>query len=752
VGLLDLFRNRRAGREHAIAEPQQLCVVCNVDRPASSFPTYDHPAITGKLCDRHPTLICSVCRDTYTPDLFTAFLCGLPTGGKVPFRRPTFTLEPTLWGQTKTIYKNPSPQRCDFCARTSVCRLCGAAYKLSSEVNQQYHHLDDHKRRAFTIQVHRDNGYRCWDCRNLRSLTDAERTLLAEITTPPAPPDPTTPAPHLTLGTTPEGATVTITDTDRTRHLYLIGGTGSGKSVTLTNLATQDIRAGRGLTVIDPHGDLVANPDPERGGLLYRVPTEQLDRLTYFNPIDEDAPAFNLLASDFEPDKLTADLVATFKMFFGDSWGHQMEHLLRHALLTLLADRGHEPHSLADLYTLLTDADYRDTIVRRAAPEYAAFWHHEYPQLTKDAARPILTRLGSVLVPGSAIRRVVSHTTNALDVRAIMDGGKILLVNLSKGALGEQPAKLLGGLIVTAITQAALSRQRLPEKDRTPHTLYCDEFQNFADLPSTGDILSEARKYQLRLVLAHQTMSQVNDKLMSLITGNVKTVVGFNTSPEDARKLSQRMGRTVYVHPQTNQRHDLTRERAEAAAAITRSLLTFPYSPGTTYVHPSVQGLFDFLTNTATADPLTYRPPDAPAGGGKTKPWKQDIWPEARDFQNLATCRAFIMRNVAESTCELTVPFPPPAPYPDNLDRWHARRAAEIAAHLEKSAPPTPTEQKRPLKTPQERRNAIETTLDPHQNPTTFDDAAGDALHSTDDEAPTHQPPPRRLPRPRGRA
>ncbi len=586
----------------------------------------------------------------------------------------------------------------------------------------------------------------CSRCQNLTPLTPTQLATLAAAAPPPPPPrDPTAPTTALTLGTTPEGQPVTITDTDRTRHVYLIGGTGSGKSVTLTNLATQDIRAGRGLTVIDPHGDLVANPDLERGGLLYRVPPEYRDRVTYFDPMDEDAPAFNLLASDYEPDKLTTDLVATFKMFFGDSWGVQMEHLLRNALLTLLADRRHEPHSFADLRALLIDEDYCDTIVKRAHPDYASFWHHEFPHLTKDAARPILTRLGALLVPGSAIKRVVSNTANELDVKAIMDSGKILLVNLSKGALGEQPAKLLGGLIVTAITQAALARQRMPEKDRTPHTLYCDEFQNFADLPSTQDILSEARKYQLRLVLAHQTMSQVDSTLMANILGNVRTVIGFNVSPDDAAKLAKRMARTRYEHPETHAIYDLTAERRQLAATITAKLRTFPHRPENTYVHRDERNLLDQLTAIANVDLTTYRPPDALTRDGKRKPWRETTWPTAQHFQNLATCHAFIFRNVASTTCELRVPFPTPAPYADNLDHWHERRTREIAA-------PKTEGKNRPPKIAQDERTRPETTQPPHLEPTAFDGFDPEALHSPHDEPPPHEPPPRRLPTPRRRA
>jgi hypothetical protein len=549
----------------------------------------------------------------------------------------------------------------------------------------------------------------CDDCRNTyRSDTRDDgriikqcHELVARFFPPPTPaldtPAESKPEPKhlLTFGTTSGRSgrgniPVTITETDRSRHIYLIGGTGSGKSVTLTNLAIQDIAAGRGFTVIDPHGDLVNNPDPERGGLLQRIPPDQFARVAYFDPTDADAPSFNLLAADFDPNKLTSDLVATFKMFFGESWGAQMEALLSYSLLTLLMDREHQTHTFTDLRTLLIDEAYRNAVVERASPELQSFWQYEYKAMTKDAARPILTRLGQMQLPGSPLRRVLTNPTNDLDVRAIMDEGKILLVNLSKGALGEQPARLLGGLIVTAITQAALARQSIPETKRTPHTLYCDEFQNFADLPSTESILSEARKYQLRLVLAHQTMAQVNSQLMASILGNVRTLVGFSVSPDDAAKLAKRMSRQRYRHKQTRQFLDLgatseeqyDRRTAELARHVLEHVREVPNEaayhnavPGTHWRCSDADAWKELRTRLYEPHRRdTINPP-------LTTEYSHQTWPEPRDFQNLATCRAFIMRNTAETTCDLSVPFPPPVPYPDNLDRWHQKRGAERAAN-----------------------------------------------------------------------
>jgi hypothetical protein len=683
----------------------RTCIVCNAARLPTDFQTYDHPALSGRVCHDHHELTCEVCNHTKTADHFTAQLLA-PDSFRTDYA--------ISYEGTQAIRIRLRNSRCDSCAGQTLCTRCFTpVYPKHNHI-----HLDSFGWLVVRADVrhgktyHVDRRYKlpsfCRSCENLQPLTSDELDALNALTRAPQPTDPTAPSSGLTLGFSPDAEPITLSDTDRTRHIYLIGGTGSGKSVTLTNLATQDLKAGRGFTVIDPHGDLVANPDPERGGLLYRVPPDQLDRVAYFDPTHDDAPSFNLLAADFEPSKLTTDLVAVFKMFFGDSWGHQMEHLLRNALLTLLADRHHEPHSFADLRRILVEPEYRTAIVNRAAPDYASFWREEFPQLTKDAARPILTRLGTLLVPGSIIKRVMSSTGNDLDVGRIMNSGGVLLVNLSKGALGEQPAKLLGGLIVTAITQAALARQSIPERDRTPHTLYCDEFQNFADLPSTKDILSEARKYQLRLVLAHQTMSQVDAALMENILSNVRTVLGFNVSPKDAGRLVQRMARTVYVHPDTNQRYDLAAERQRIARVLVPTLVTLPTDPDTQYLKRKADNVdlaaaFNFLTTTATVDPLTYRPPDAHTRDGKWKPWKQSNWPEAQDFQNLATCHAFAFRNVASSTCALTVPYPPAAPYMDNLDHWHARRAAATTpppAEKKPDAAPPLTTSPAPATTP----------------------------------------------------
>lgn len=321
----------------------------------------------------------------------------------------------------------------------------------------------------------------------------------------------------------------------RARHLYVIGKSGAGKTTLLKKLFLEDMRRGNGATFIDPHGDAV-------DALLGLVPDDRLDDVIYFNPVRPDAPAFNLLGLPFPPAKLTDDIVSAFKML-SDSWGPQLEHILANAVTTLLTDR--EPHSFADLRTLLTVAAYRDAVVGRIQnAQLRAFWEHEWPLLPKGAANPILNRLSAFLRPTSDLERVFSSTENAIDFSRILNEGRLLLVNLSKGMLGEESARFLGALLATAMQQAALARAVLPEHERRPHYFYVDEFQNYTTA-SFETVLSEARKYRLSLTLANQTLAQLPPRLESAIFGNVATLIAFQVSATDATTLVREMHATT---------------------------------------------------------------------------------------------------------------------------------------------------------------------------------------------------------------
>ncbi len=349
---------------------------------------------------------------------------------------------------------------------------------------------------------------------------------------------------HITLGLAEDGSPVTLDAATRNRHLYIIGRTGSGKSSLLRNLVMQDMDAGRGVVFLDPHGDTARQ-------LCGYVPESRIPDVIYFCPTEPTCPAFNVLAADAPPYKLAADVLSALAMFFGFDAGSapRMIHLLRQSLLTLLFDRAHEPHALADLRRILVDEDYRRLILDRTTePDLLTFWRHEYPKFPKDASLPILNKLSGFLTAGSPLARLFSSTENALDLRAIMDGGKILLCNLSKGELGEAAAFLTGGLITTAIAQAALARASMPEAQRRDVFFYVDEFQNFA-IDSFESILSEARKYRLNLTIAHQYLDQVPSKLQAAIFGNVAAMVCLPISAADAGVMQREMSSTITMLP-----------------------------------------------------------------------------------------------------------------------------------------------------------------------------------------------------------
>lgn len=336
---------------------------------------------------------------------------------------------------------------------------------------------------------------------------------------------------------------VRLSDALRNRHLYVIGKTRTGKTTALLNLVAQDIGNDNGFAFIDPAGDAAE-------AILRIIPSGLINSTLYLNAADAEHPlAFNVLDLPYPPHKLTEDLVAVFRNLTGDgSWGPRMEHLLRQSLFTLLLADG-RPYTIADLRRLLVDEAWRDRIVASVRDEETRrFWRTEFAEMPAGAASPILNKLSGFLLPGSPLRALLTSKKNKLDIRGMMDGGGMFIVNLAKGTLGEEPARLLGGLLVTAIQQEALARAARPADERRNFYLYVDEFQNFA-VPSFGTILAESAKYRLNLTLAHQTLAQVPTELYGLITGNVGTMLAFQVSGDDARHLTREMCGTVWDVP-----------------------------------------------------------------------------------------------------------------------------------------------------------------------------------------------------------
>lgn len=326
-----------------------------------------------------------------------------------------------------------------------------------------------------------------------------------------------------------------IKQKNRRGHMYLIGKTGTGKSTLILTLATHDIEMGSGLALLDPHGDLAQ-------ALMESIPQRRIQDVIYFDPADLEYPvAFNPL-ENVAPDHrylVASGMISVFKKVWADFWGPRLEHILRNALLTLLENPG---STLLDLPKLLTDDRFRLTLLTRVThPQVRDFWFSEFDKysawLRAEATSPILNKVGQFLA-SIPLRNIVGQRKSALDFRKIMDEGKLLIVNLAKGRIGEDNCALLGAMIVTKIQLAALSRADVPEERRRAFYLYVDEFHNFLTL-SFADILAESRKYGLNLVLAHQYLEQLDEKLRAAVFGNVGTLISFRVGVEDAKLLAQ---------------------------------------------------------------------------------------------------------------------------------------------------------------------------------------------------------------------
>ncbi len=325
---------------------------------------------------------------------------------------------------------------------------------------------------------------------------------------------------------------VGLSEQQRLRHTHLIGASGTGKSTLLLNLIVQDMEQGRGLALIDPHGDLVEE-------VLGRVPERRIDDVILVDPSDVERPiGFNILSahSDLEKTLLSSDLVAVFRRL-STTWGDQMTSLLSNAVLAFLESR--QGGTLADLRRFLIEPEYRKEFLATVKDaEVVYYWQKEFPLLSGRPQAPLLTRLDTFLRP-KLVRGMMTQASNRLDFASIMNEGKILLIKLSQGAIGEENAALLGSLFVSKIHQLALSRQSVAESERRPFYVYLDEFQHFVT-PSMATLLTGARKYGVGLVLAHQELRQLWNQerdVAGAVLANAATRICFRVGDEDAKKL-----------------------------------------------------------------------------------------------------------------------------------------------------------------------------------------------------------------------
>ncbi|MDO8574662.1 MAG: type IV secretion system DNA-binding domain-containing protein [bacterium] len=327
---------------------------------------------------------------------------------------------------------------------------------------------------------------------------------------------------------------------DRRRHMYMIGQTGTGKTTLQMNMMISDIMAGRGMGFVDPHGEMA-----ER--LLHYIPESRIKDVIYFNPADMEHPiAFNAIESiDAKARHLIASgLMGVFKKIWPDVWSARMEYILNNTILALLEVPG---STLLGVNRMFSDKVFRKNIVNQITdPVIKAFWTQEYAayqqKYEQEATAAIQNKIGQ-FSSATIIRNIIGQPYSSFDFRKAMDDGKIVIMNLSKGRLGEDNTKLLGGMLITKIQLAAMSRVDILEDERKDFYLYVDEFQTFVT-DSFADILSEARKFRLDLIIANQYIGQLvhdqNMKVKDAIFGNVGTFIAFRTGGEDVEFLEEK--------------------------------------------------------------------------------------------------------------------------------------------------------------------------------------------------------------------
>ncbi|MCQ2049568.1 MAG: type IV secretion system DNA-binding domain-containing protein [Candidatus Saccharibacteria bacterium] len=367
---------------------------------------------------------------------------------------------------------------------------------------------------------------------------------------------------------------------DRSRHVYIIGQTGAGKSGLLELMALSDTFYNHGYCIIDPHGDFAIDN-------LRFVPESRIKDVIYFNPADREYPmAFNPLevTDPARKPNICSEVIGVLKRMFGDSWGPRLEHILRYTILALL-DRPEA--TLLDISRILTDKEFRkETLEYCKDVTVLQFWKHEFGQWNdkqiNESIAPVLNKVGA-FTANPIIRNIIGQPKSSFNIRKIMDEGKILVVNLSKGLIGEDNAGILGAFLVTKVQLAAMSRSDIANvEDRRPFYLYVDEFQNFAT-DSFAVILSEARKYGLNLTVANQYVSQMTDSVRDAVFGNVGTTISFRVSADDAPILVKQFEPTFEEADliQLNNRHFIASMiiAGEKVPAFSATTLSIPNTP-----------------------------------------------------------------------------------------------------------------------------------------------------------------------------
>lgn len=323
---------------------------------------------------------------------------------------------------------------------------------------------------------------------------------------------------------------------DRRQHVYVIGQTGTGKSTLLRNLILQDIEAGRGVGLVDPHGDLAHE-------ILDHIPAWRTDDVVYFDPAAQDPLAINLFRASSENwHQATSGIVSAFKKIWEDSWGPRLEYVLYASLAALIQC---DNTSLLGVSRMLYDRRYRAWVIKQIKdPMVRSFWIHEFenynPKFVQEIISPIQNKVGQLFF-APALRNVLGQVGTKINFRFMMDRRRIFIANLSKGIMGEAHSSLLGSLLITGFELAALSRANVSPDEREDFFLYADEFHHCAT-DSFASILSEARKYHLSLTIAHQYVGQLGEDIAKAIFGNVGSLIAFRVGEADASVLERQFG------------------------------------------------------------------------------------------------------------------------------------------------------------------------------------------------------------------
>ncbi len=320
---------------------------------------------------------------------------------------------------------------------------------------------------------------------------------------------------------------------DRRRHTYLLGKSGTGKSKLMELLINEDVRAGHGVCLIDPHGDLIDS-------VLRNVPPERVNDVVVFNPADVEFPiGFNVLAHTPEDKRIgvASGFIDILKKLFKEQWNSRLEHITRFAVLAALE---RSDSTIVTVLKLLTDESFRTLVVSELTDELVkSYWINEFPEIkekySQETIMPLVNKIGQ-FIASPLIRNIVSQPENKLNLAECMKNNKIILIRISKGNLGEENVALLGSMIITKLYHAALERSQIPENERRDFYLYCDEFQYFAT-ETFAEILSEARKFRFCVTMAHQYLGQLSPAMRSTIIGNVGTLISFRVGSDDAHIL-----------------------------------------------------------------------------------------------------------------------------------------------------------------------------------------------------------------------